>query len=189
MIGMKLKQIESILKPNKNIVLYTTEAAQWIGDDSAMYPIYGMPHLTEENILVMWDIPEDKREKWHFRYGDSLHPSMFADSVYGEQFIERGMSCISVSGGLAEPLRTEQGILFVNQRYLKPFDDLENGYDLYARLDHLGVPYIAVKEGYALVGIVYPMRVVDDKFIAELEELLSLSRLAKENRYGTKSDV
>lgn len=186
---MKLKQIESILKPNKNVMLYTTDEAQWIGDGGAMYPIYGMPHLTEENILIMWDIPEDKRGKWCFRYGDSLHPSMFADSVDGEQLIERGMSPICVTGAIVEPLKTEQGVLFIAQRYLKPFDDLENGYDLYARLDSRGVPYIAVKEGYALVGIVYPMSIIDDKFIAELEELLELSRLAKDNRYGTKSDV
>lgn len=182
---MKLKQIESILKPNKNIVLYTTEDAQWIGDGAALYPIYGMPHLTEENILVMWDVPEDKREKWHFRYGDTLHPSMFSDSVDGEQLIERGMSPICQNGGMAEPLKTEQGVLFINQRYLKPFDDLENGYDLYARLSPRGAPYIAVKEGYSLVGIISPMVVVNERFISDLEELLSLSRLAMENHYGT----
>ncbi len=186
---MKLKQIESILKPNKNIVLYTTNEAQWIGDGGAMYPIYGMPHLTEENILVMWDVPEDKRGKWCFRYGENLHPEMFADNIDGEQLIERGMSPISVLGGMAEPLKTEQGVLFINQRYLKPFDDLENGYDLYARLDRRGIPYIAVKEGYALVGIISPMAIVNDKFISELEELLSLSRLARDNHYGTKSDA
>ena len=182
---MKLKKIESIVTPNKNVAIYTTEGAQWLGDGSAMYPIYGMPHLTEENILTMWDIPEGKREKWHFHYGDSMYPEMFADNADGEQLIRRGMLPIVASGGVLEPLQTDMGVIFINQRYLAPFDDLENGYELYARLNHKHVPYVAVKEGYALVGIIIPVTVVNDKFIAELEKLIELSRLSKENRYGT----
>jgi hypothetical protein len=185
---LKLKQIESIIKPNKNVCLYMAEDAQWIGDGCAMYPIYGMPHLTEDNILTMWDVPEEKREKWQFRHLGTVSLAMFNDAVEGEQLLERGLSAILVAGGLAEPLRTEQGVLFIYRRYLKPFDDLENGYDLYARYDPMTrQPIIAVKEGYSLVGIISPVAVVNDKFISELEELLGMCKLAKENRYGTLS--
>lgn len=185
---MKLKSIESILKSKKYIVLCEAGEGQWIGDGASLYPIYGMPYLTKENILVMWDIPEDKRNAWSFRDGDSLDPGMFADNDDTEQLIERGMSAISISGAAAEPLKTEQGVLFVDQKHLRPFDDLEHGYSLYARLDRTGAPYIAVKEGYALVGIIMPMQIVNRDFISDLEELLSLSRLALENNYAVKSN-
>lgn len=186
---MKLKQIESILKSKKYIVLYEAGEGQWIGDGASLYPIYGMPYLTKENILVMWDVPEDKRNAWNFRDGEGLDPDMFEDTTDTEQLVERGMSVISICGAAAEPLKTKQGILFVNQKYLRPFDDLENGYDLYARLDRTGTPYIAVKQGYALVGLIMPMRVIDTEFISELEELLSLSHLAFNNHYGTKIET
>lgn len=187
-INMKLKQIESIIKPNKNVCLHLTEDAQWLGDGCAMYPIYGMPLLTEENILTMWDVPEDKREKWNFRSIAAVSPALFDDVFKGEQLLQRGIS-ICAKHGLAEPLQTEQGALFINPRYLKPFDDLENGYELYARYDPLTrQPVIAAKEGYSLVGLISPIAVVNDKFITELEELLEMCKLARENSYGTASN-
>ena len=65
---MKIKRVESILKARKTIITYhTADKCQWIGDGSAFYPIYNLPPLTEENIFVMFDIAESKRDKFFSR--------------------------------------------------------------------------------------------------------------------------
>ena len=59
---MKIKQIESILKARKTIILFQdSENVQWLGDGSAAYPIFGLPNLTEQAIYTLFDIPEDKK--------------------------------------------------------------------------------------------------------------------------------
>ena len=81
-----------------------------------------------------------------------------------------------------EPLKTESGAVFIDERYLRPFDNLENGYELYARTTPSGTTYIAVKSGYSLVGVIMPMAVVNEKFLEDLEALLRYSRITLYNQ-------
>lgn len=178
---MKLKQIESILKRNKNVTMYDTNGAQWLGDGGALYPVFGMPKLSAENLLTMWDVPEDKRSKWNFRIEQSA-PCDMRDTTEAEYIAKRDMPPVFFQGEILEPLEMEQGVIFINQRYLRPFDDLENGYELYIRLTGAGSPYVAVKEGYALVGIIMPMTIINRNFIDDFEKLLTLSKMALANK-------
>ena len=50
---MKIKQIESILKAEKTIIVAETAACQWLGNSSAFYPIYNLPKLTKEEIKII----------------------------------------------------------------------------------------------------------------------------------------
>lgn len=178
---MKLKQIESILKRNKNVIMYDAGGVQWLSDGAALYPVFGMPKLSEENLLTMWDVPEDKRSKWHFHVASSIGQDI-RDTVEGEYIAKRDMSPVCFKGEIVEPLEMEEGVIFISQRYLRPFDDIENGYELYIRHSSGGVPYVVVKEGYVLVGAVMPMMVIDKAFVDELERLLELSKMALANK-------
>ena len=179
---MKLKQIEAILKKNKNVHILEWGEGQWLGDGVALYPVYGMPYLTEENLLTMWDIPESKRSSWHFFPRAELPGIDLCDTVPGEHIIERTLFPICVKGATVEPLKTESGAVFIDERYLRPFDNLENGYELYARTTPSGTTYIAVKSGYSLVGVIMPMTVVNEKFLEDLEALLRYSRITLYNQ-------
>lgn len=85
-------------------------------------------------------------------------------------------------GRTLEPLKTSQGIAFINTRYLKPFSDIDAGYELYERTTAQGKPYIAVKSGFMLLGIISPYDLVNEIFINNLDEILKLSRIALFNK-------
>ena len=162
---MKLKQIESILKQEKTIIVAETPYCQWLGNGSAFYPVHGLPKLTKENIFTLFDVAEDKREKFYFEERPLPAFLNFEDSDSTEVMLERGAIAFFAEGRALEPLKTSQGIAFINSRYLKPFSDEVNGYELYERTDENGRIYIAVKAGFILLGVIAPYDLVSDKFM------------------------
>lgn len=179
---MKLKQIEAILKAEKTIIVSETSSCQWLGNGAAFYPVYNLPKLTRDNIFTMFDIPEDKRDKFYFEQRDLPAFINFEDGDESEQMLERGTLSLYAQGRTLEPLKTSQGIAFINSRYLKPFADSMAGYELYERIDKLGRPYIVAKSGFVMLGVISPYDLVSEGFIKNLETILSLSRVALFNK-------
>lgn len=171
---MKIKAVEAICKAQKTIILMESGGRQWISNGSALFPLYNLPHLSQENIFTMFDIPEDKRDKYYFEQRDGLPSGLcFDDTVESEQPITRGMISIVLHGRILEPLQTSVGILYINQRYLAPFDDAKNGIELYERADANGRIYIVVKDGMLLCGVILPvfLQGEDLKVLKKLAEL------------------
>lgn len=185
---MKIKQIESILKAEKTIIVIENEACQWLGNGSVFYPVYNLPKLTKENIFTIFDIPEEKRDKFYFEERPLPQGISFDDTDEGETMLERGSIAIYANGRALEPLKTSLGISFINERYLKPFADTDGGYDLYERIDSKGNIYIAVKCGFILLGIISPYDLVSEKFVSTLQELTELSKVALLNQEEKLSD-
>lgn len=179
---MKIKQIEAILKQEKTIIVAETSNCQWLGNGSAFYPVHGLPKLTKENIFTLFDIAEDKRDKFYFEERPLPAYLNFDDGDDSEQMLERGSIAFIAEGRTLEPLKTSQGLAFINSRYLKPFSNEPNGYELYERTDENGHIYIAVKAGFILLGVIAPYDLVGDKFIQTLETVLELSRVAWYNK-------
>lgn len=190
---MKIKQIESILKSKKTIMVLNTPSCQWLGDGSAFYPVYNLPKLTQENIFTIFDIPEDKRDKFYFNEQDAPTHINFDDVDENEQMLDRSKFIdIFAYGSVLEALTTSDGISFIDTRYLKPFADIEDGCELYERIDKNGETYIAAKSGMIIIGIIKPYgRLINEGFIQALENMLNLSRTAlfnKEKRKPPEND-
>lgn len=179
---MKIKQIESILKSEKTIIITETEACQWLGNGSVFYPVYNLPKLTKENIFTIFDIAEDKRDKFYCEERALPSGISFEDIDDGEQMLERGTMEIYADGRALEPLKTSLGVVFINTRYLKPFADADGGFNLYERIDQSGNIYIAVKCGFILLGIISPYDLVSKQFIEKLQTLLDLSKVTLQNK-------
>lgn len=63
---MKLKTIASIFKHNKSLVIWEKlNGEQWITNGHAAYVMDGMPPLTPEFMLKIFDIPKDKQGERH----------------------------------------------------------------------------------------------------------------------------
>lgn len=184
---MKIKQIEKILKAKKTIYISEANGAQWLSDGAAFYPVYNLPKLTEENIFVLFDIPEDKRDKFRFKTPQLPTFLNFEDSDENEQMIDRSDFSLFVNGRLLEPLKTSRGIVFIKPRYLMPID-ADEGFALYERISEYGRPYIVVKRGFILQAVIYPENIIDDKFVESLETLLRLSRDALSNEQRAKEN-
>ena len=95
---MKIKQIESILKAEKTIIVVETSACQWLGNGAAFYPVHNLPKLTKENIFTIFDIPEEKRDKFYFEERELPNWLNFEDTDKSEQMLDRGSNGINAKG-------------------------------------------------------------------------------------------
>ena len=100
------------------------------------------------------------------------------DCVEGEQLIQRGKISIIAVGRELEPIHTSVGTVFINTKYLKPFSDEADGYELYERKDADGKTYIVAKSGMLIIGIILPFNVDGPAFLKELELITEGVRLS-----------
>lgn len=174
---MIISKIKDICKVAKRIIITRTECVQWISDGYSTYPLYNVPELSRENVFAIFDIPEDKQSGFQFDERDCLGDGMLlSDEHVGERQLTLEPVEIKAYGMTLAALKGESGVIFINKRYLTPFNDLENGVQLYERRGKSGKPYIAVKDGMFLYGLILPAP-IDVAVLGE--ELLQIGRLAK----------
>lgn len=189
---MKLSSIQQICKGAKRIELFSdpSVSVQYISDGGAFYPLYNLPEMEEENVFTLFDIPEKKQDKIRFEHKRSLPEAFdFSDTTDNEIALEFGTISICKRGRILSPLKTSLGIVYINERYLKPFSDAENGVQLFERHTPDGAIYIAVKEGFLLTGIILPYDIVTPEFVEELKTIYELSALAAENKQTNPDEL
>lgn len=174
---MKLKAIAKLIKENKFI--YTVEESSnsfWLGNGTAIYLVEGLPLMTNEQLMVMFEVPEKDISKY-----------LFSNNLKFNQQIERN-DCISAES-IAEVLvmrlkycgydlcllKTEAGLVCIEEKYLKPLAALEQGYELYLRYTNEDKPYIVAKEGMFLRAVILPCNVVDKFFYNAVSDVLKLA--------------
>ncbi|MDR1061794.1 MAG: hypothetical protein LBL83_11435, partial [Clostridiales bacterium] len=121
---MKLKMIASLFSRYRQLTLYSApNDEQWIGNGAAIYSLRGMPRLTPEIVLRVFDVPPDKHSKWICRE-DSLPAAIqFTDSAYGETDIEPLKTSIGWFGNSYWLFPDGRSIYSVNGDYIKPLLD------------------------------------------------------------------
>ncbi len=182
---MKIKALASLCKQTKGIHLYEEgNDVQWIGDGYAMYPLYNMPILNKQNIFTIFDVPDSKRNDYTFREAAMPEGYSFSDIDDCERMLDHEGIFITRMGVTLQPLRTSQGIVFIDTDYLKPVADIKDTIELYERLTKSGRPYIAIKNGMLLVGIVQINDVIDKRFVEQMETLTKQCMFAYENKLG-----
>lgn len=164
---MKIRKIGALCKAYKRFVVYNVgNGMQWISDGYAAYPLYDLPPLEEDNVFAIFDIPEDKRGKMYFDERHGVPSGMsFADAVADEIEIKPYLIGIIWHGEIYYPCKSREGILFIDKKYLSPF---EEGAVLYERWADNGVPYIVVKRGMLIEGVITPAGIAT----AELADLM-----------------
>lgn len=153
---MKIQKIQALCKSAKRIMIVNDSklGIQWLSDGSAIYPLFKLPRLSEENIFAMFDIPEDKQGKIYYDERDRLPVSLdFSDTSEGEQLVTLEPFGITAYGRSLEVIRGSCGAMLIDKKYLAPFDD---GVQLYERVRIHGTPYIVAKEGMFIAGIILP---------------------------------
>lgn len=177
---MKIKAVEAILKGEKTFHIYKNDRCQWLGNGIAFYPLDDFPEITPDNIFSVFDIPQDKREKFRCQYDTFPEGINLLDIDENEQLLERDIFDVVYYKRLLVPLKTPTGLIFVQKRLLKPFGD-DDEYELYLRELPSGIPYVAVKRGWNVYGIIAPVLIKTDEFIKQAEDLLTFAKLRLEN--------
>lgn len=185
---MKLSKIAAIIKRGKKIVTVNVSGTQWIGTGSCFYPLNDMPMLDRNALFALFDIPNEKREDYAVQV-NIPHPGIvFDDAEASEALVQRGGIEIIFGGTVLSILETSQGIEFINSRLLVPFADEENGFELYERTTEAGQTYFAVKSGFLLLGLIWPVRVDLDVLKRELETWVALCGMKQFNDRSRKED-
>lgn len=176
---MKLKAVESICKSSKTVIIYRNDRCQWIGNGTAFYPMDEFPEITTEDILSIFDVSEDKREKFFCKYETFPNGINLEGADENEILLDRDLFDVFYDGKHLLPLKTPTGIIFIQKKLLKPFG--EDTYELYLRELPSGTPYVVVKSGWFLLGAIAPVLLNNDEFIKKAEDLLKFSKLRLEN--------
>lgn len=174
---MKLKAIAKLIKDNKFI--YTVEESDtsfWLGNGTAIYLVDGLPLMTNEQLMVMFEVPEKDIPKYHFSNNLKFNQQIERkDCIQAESIALPLEMKLQYSGYSLIPLKTEAGLICIEEQYLKPLAALDQGYELYLRYTNENKPYIVAKEGMFLRAVILPCNVVDKFFYGVVEEVRNLA--------------
>lgn len=173
---MKLKTIAALFKRNKRLTIYTTiEGEQWLSNGVAMYSMRGMPKMTPEVILRIFDIPPDKHNDWICNESEMLTVIDYSDSMDGEAVIEPLKINIEWYGDNYWAFPDGRRIYTFNEDYIKPLLD-EPDYLTYHKRETVGGGFVlACKIGFELKAIIAPAMLHDnEKYMEEIKNISAL---------------
>ena len=150
----------------------TGEVTQWLGDGSAAYPLDGLPLLDEDSLCKMFDITEKQRDNMR------IDRQTWDGSVNAEDTAPRETAAEEMEPGITHngkdliPLMGQEGIIFIDRKYLSPLEDEIDMVQMFERKTEKGQSYIAVKAGLLIRAVIFPVEAVNDKFINQLHDML-----------------
>lgn len=176
---MKLKKIINLCKKRKTFRLYDKlekddTVIQWLGDGFAMYQISGLPYLEKENIFALFDIPQAQQSNYFFKHTGITEEINGNDFDPSERILNESWITIHYGGTTLLPLQSENGILFLQNKYLAPLEDLQ----LYERRTPQGQQYIVGKAGFLIQAIIFPYDTMKETFVSDLDDLAARCRQA-----------
>lgn len=181
---MKIKKAFDICKKSKIISTFKNNDDQWLSDGKAAYPLNGLPELTEECICRLYDIKDTQREKIKFFINRNKPVDINFEDMDGSESDTEAMNIgVVIDGiGVCLPIMTEEGLMFIERRYLEPlFDVQQNDIFIKLRRSKEGINYLAVKVGLLLFAVILPVEITDE-FVVKLGDLYSAAIAANENR-------
>ena len=162
---MKLNKLASVCKKNKRAYILeesckrddgTGYVTQYISTGTACYPIFNMPRLEKRSLLTLFDIPEKDWESWVVDVREIPEGLNLKDCDADEFQIQWFFSPIEYDGEKLRCLGTrDSGILFLKESLLSPIET-DNPLEYFERTNKCGDPYIAIKDGIMLQGVIMP---------------------------------
>lgn len=185
---MKVKKAVDICKKRNVITLYDSTDGQWLSDGSAIYPLFELPEFTEETICLAYDINMKKAASMVIvRHSELPEGINFEDAALDETQVVEGPMDLNYKGQWLKPIITSQGIEFINGEYLKPLSDIsDEGLLFFERITDKGNKYFAVKQGLLIVAIIFPMRVIDEAFVKEMQAFATLCEASLHNKKSSQ---
>lgn len=174
---MKIKKLAAICKKKKRAVIYERYlegglVQQYISDECAMYPIFGLPRLSKESLLTIFDVKEAEWDKWHVSVYEDPAEVMTSDTFTPEQPLERFYQPIVHNGKVLKSVMLDGETVFFDDAYIGPVSDAKE-IMYYGRRSRFGMPVIAVKSGMMLLATIAPFAIADDDWIEMMEEMLA----------------
>lgn len=152
---MKLKNIAALCK-NRKVAFILTDRFQnqYIGNGDAFYLMPAELELNAENILIIFDIPQEKRREW--KVASTIPPECLPteDVVDTEQQAEIIPIDLCLYDDTYRLLRDDTGIVIFNIKYLAPLTDIQEPISYFIRRINARDAVIAVKKGLMLQALI-----------------------------------
>lgn len=159
---MKVKKIGALCKARGICYLYDEVSEdgeivrQWISNGAAMWPVSGLPLLSEANLSTLFDFSESTVEK--MRIAEKTLPEWLCAVAHdlrdGEAQMQESNIRIRMDGEELMALTAGASVYWLKADYLKPCWTKETA--LFLRKDEDGEAVIAACDGLFLAGIVGP---------------------------------
>lgn len=146
---------------------------QWIGDLAGIYPVFDLPYLEKESIFAIFDVKSDKRDDYFFQEIGVPEGMDLNDSCENEKQVKQAEFGIDIiySGTTLTPLKTSQGVTFVDTGYFAPLRDYGN-VELFERISTEDKKiYIVAKVGLIIKAIIRPYDLISQGFSNKMWEL------------------
>lgn len=186
---MKYSKIAKLIKKSKRLIIHTDGKEQWISDGAAVYPVLGMPKMSETEMLTFLNFQDNDKinvTEWN---GEN---AMLSDTDPNEELIESFGPTILVKDEKCVVFYTSIGALIINENYLTPVLShySEGEPTFYFRCTN-GKPYIAVKKGLYLLAAILPFRTWElgnSLFIDKYCEFCNMLKLTENNMKLTEEE-
>lgn len=189
---MKIKKIIKLCKDAHRLILFADPIRnmQWISDGYAIYPLQGCPIFDEDSFCNTYEINDKQRDKIIFQINEALPEGYdFNDTDNFETDIEKLPLSVCYSSYNTVAFKTEFGIEFINREHLVPFSDYDSkDLSFCLRITNAGHSYFVVKNGFMLIGIIEPVKIIDRTFLDELKGFVNQVEITIYNNSEKQKD-
>ena len=118
---MKFNKILSLCKKTHRVHLLTDckNHIQYLSDNVAMYPLYGLPKMNMENIQNLMGLTDSQRDSWIFSESDNVESVFTDDTFAGEERIEPLPINIDIAGLKTFTYTSSIGLIMIQKQYLE----------------------------------------------------------------------
>ena len=157
---MNYKKISKFVKDARRLTIWNTGSIQYISDGAAVYPVYGMPRMSEMEMLNFLGLA-DKSDKISVVMKDA--PEWIAATTYDkcdENVLEKTGPMIILHGDMFRTFYTESGAVVVENSYITAVENsFSKDYPVIHCLTEVGeTPAVAVFAGFDLYAIILPIK-------------------------------
>ena len=180
---MLIKKIVALCKKNNTVHMLRGSDVEWLGNGIGYYPQIDMPEFTETKFCSAFDFTPKAAEKIHFDFSAEIPAGFdFSDCPADEvECIYRDDISIQYGGKVLMPVRTSDGISYIDKAYLAPVVDGDTDLlKIFERHSSSGVQYFAIKTGLMVVAVIMPYNAINDTFADTLSHIAELTKVKLE---------
>lgn len=158
---MKIKNVIKACKEHRTIqavcIKYDMGEEKWLGDGRSLWLMPEYMNVDMDSIFGIYDFSEAEQERTQYILKSANDVGFdFEDSEDGGEIDLLGI-ILNISGADIRPVKTEEGVIYIEEKYFNIFKDKQFSLKLKRMQDK--EPYIAAYEGLLLIGIILPSKI------------------------------
>lgn len=167
---MKINKIIKLCKSESKILIFNdkTRGIQWLSNGFSVYPLIEFPTFDGMSFCTTYGLDESKFELNIYEELPKTYDFSDSNNLETEVIKLDFFVCQKPCDVIA--FQTEYGIEFFDAACFAPFGDYGES-DLQYFIRFAGkTPYLVVKNGFMLIGMILPKKVIDRQFVERLQD-------------------